>query len=104
MGRKRQVEADYRLGETRRRWLLASLQRFEALDRVRQQPDVQVESDRRHMTALLGTQEVSGAPDLEVMQGNLKACAELRRLEDCLQPPLRRLGQRMAALVKEIGV
>ena len=56
------------------------------LDRLRQHPRVEVEADRGHVAGLLGAEDVARAADLEVGQRDLESGAQLRCLEDRLQP------------------
>ncbi len=56
------------------------------------------------MPALLRAEQVPRPADLEIAHRDLEPGAELRRLEDRLQPLLRRLGQRAATVVQQIGV
>ena len=79
-------------------------QRLQPLDRIAEQLHVQVEADGADVAALLGAEQVAGAADLEVAQRDLEAGAQLRRLEDRLQPLLRDLAQRPVLLVQQVGV
>ena len=90
--------------ELRRRRLFAAGERLEALDGVGEQAHVEVEADGADVAALLGAEEVAGAADLEVAQGDLEAGAQLRRLEDGLQALLRDLAQRAVLVVEQVGV
>ena len=56
------------------------------------------------MTGLLGAQDVAGAADLQVRQGDLEARAQLRRVEDRLQPLARLVAEPLAAAVEQVRV
>jgi hypothetical protein len=53
---------------------------------------------------LLGTQDVAGAADLEVREGDLVAGAQVRGREDGVQPLARDGGERLPAPVQQVGV
>ena len=74
------------------------------LDGLGEHPRVQVEADRRHVPGLLAAEDVAGAADLEVGQGDLEAGAQLRGVEDRLEPLARLVGQPLAAAVQQVGV
>ena len=56
------------------------------------------------MPGLLAAQDVAGAADLEVGQGDLEARAELRGVEDRLEPLARLVRQPLPAAVQEVRV
>jgi len=56
------------------------------------------------VAALLGTQHVARAADLQIPHGDLEARAELGKLTDGRQPLLAHLGQHLAPTVGEIGI
>ena len=56
------------------------------------------------MARLLAAEDVPGAADLEVGQRDLEAGAELRRVEDRLEPLARLVAQPLAPPVEEVGV
>ena len=58
------------------------------------EPDVEVESHIRDVTALLTAQEVARTPDLEVLHRDLHARAEVGVLRDRRQAFMRRLRER----------
>src|SRR4029077_15279262 len=74
------------------------------LDRLRQQPRVQVEPDRRHMPRLLPAEDVPRPADLEVGERDLEPGAQLRRVEDRLEPLPRLLAHPLATAIQEVGV
>ena len=45
-----------------------------------------LEADGGNVTGLFGAEDVAGAPDLEVGQGDLEARSKLGRVEDHLEP------------------
>ena len=101
VGVERQVEDRLRLLEDRRASLPAGLA---LLDRVGQQARVEIEPDRGHVAGLLAAEDVPGAADLEVGQRDLEAGAELRRVEDRLEPLARLVAQPLAAAVEQVRV
>ena len=56
------------------------------------------------MPRLLAAQDVAGAADLEVGQGDLEARPELRRVEDRLEPLPRLVRQSLATPVEQVRV
>ena len=78
--------------------------RLARLDGLRQQARVEIEADRRHVPGLLAAQDVAGAADLEVGQGDLEAGAQLGRVEDGLEPLARLVRQALATAVQQVGV
>ncbi len=76
----------------------------QALDRFRQQATVEVEADGCHGATLLRPQEVAGAADLQVAQGDLEAGPQLGGLEDGLEALLGGLRQAGLAVVDQVGV
>ena len=78
--------------------------RLGLLDGLGQQPRVQVEPDRRHVAGLLAAEDVAGAADLEVGERDLEPGAQLRRVEDRLEPLARLLAHPLAAAVQQVGV
>ena len=84
MRRERQVDADGSLLRRRRRKRPALARRLQPFDRVGQQADVEIESHRADVAALLRAQQVARPADLQIAQGDLEAGPQLRRLEDRL--------------------
>ena len=74
------------------------------LDRLGQQPRVEVEADRGHVPRLLAAEDVAGAADLEVGQRDLEAGAQLRGVEDRLEPLARLVAQPLAPPIEQVGV
>ena len=74
------------------------------LDRLADQPHIQVESDTRDVTGLLGAEHVSCAADFKIFHRHRHACAELVVLRDGGQPVIRRLGERNLRRIQEIRV
>ena len=62
-------------------------------DRLRQDPAVRVEPDRRDVPVLLRAEQVAGAADLQVAERDLEAAAERLVLADRGQPFVRLVGQ-----------
>ena len=76
----------------------------EGLDRVAQQPCVQVESDGRDVSALGGPQQISGSSNLQVFHGDLEAGAKLGGRQHGLEPLLGDLAQAFVGRYQQIGV
>ena len=60
---------------------------------------VQIISNRLHVTALFGSQQISGSPDLQVPHGNLKSAAQIRILPDGSQSFFRHLFEHFVSAV-----
>ena len=97
----RQVDDGLRLLDLRRPILAP---RLALLDRLREQPRVQVEPDRGHVARLLPAEDVAGAADLEVGQRDLEAGTQLRRVEDRLEPLAGLLAHPLAPPVEQVRV
>ena len=87
--------------------------RFRLLDRVSethffhcrcQHARVEIESDRRDVAALLGSQDVAGATNFEVSQRDLESCAKLGRFLDRFESRDRFLAQSALVVIKQIRV
>ena len=101
VGLDRQVDDSLRLLHPRRPILA---QRLALLDRLGEQPRVEVEADGGHVPRLLAAQDVARAADLEVGQRDLEPGTQLRRVEDRLEPLPRLLAHPLAPPVEEVGV
>ena len=66
--------------------------------------EVQVEPDTGDMTGLLGAEQITGAAELEVLQGDLHAAAEIVVHRDRLETVGGCLGQRLHLVVQEVRV
>jgi hypothetical protein len=78
--------------------------RLHGLDRLLQQPRVQVEADRRDMAALLGPQQISSAANLQIAHGDSEASAKLGGLLNRLQALLGLGRHAVIAFVEQVGV
>ncbi len=74
------------------------------LDGLGQEARVEVEPDRGHVSVLLRAQDVAGAANLQIRQGDLEPGPELRGVEDGLQSLAGDVRERLAAPVQQIGV
>ena len=69
-----------------------------------QKLQIHVVSHVHHMAALLGTQHIAGAADLQVAHGDLETRAKLSKLADGGQPLLRHFAEGLAPAIGKIGV
>ena len=74
------------------------------LNRLGNKAAVQVKPDRVHEPALLRSEQVPGATDLQVLHRNPEPRTEVRRLEDRPETLLGRLGQAPCRVVEEVGI
>src|SRR5207302_10383057 len=81
-GRNRQLDVRLEL-------LHPGLLALELRDRLLHQLGVQIEADGSDVAALVRTEQVAGAPDLQVVGGDLEPCAQLRELLQYREPLLR---------------
>ena len=75
-----------------------------SLDRLADEPDVEVEADVGDVAGLLAAEQVAGAADLEVLHRDRHAAAEVGVLGQRRQPLVGGLGQRLLGRVEEVGV
>jgi hypothetical protein len=97
----RQVDHGLRLVDPRRPVLAP---RLALLDRLREEPRVEVEPDRGHVPGLLPAEDVPRAADLEVGERDLEPRAQLRGVEDRLEPLPGLLAHPLAPPVQEVRV
>ncbi len=76
----------------------------EGIDRLTDQPHVEVEADARDVPGLLGAEDVARTADFQVLHRDRHARAELGVLRDRRQPVVRGVGQRLLRRVQEVGV
>ena len=55
---------------------------FQRTDRLLQQPAVHFKPDADDVSVLLGTEQITGAADLQVAHGNLETCAQFGEFHD----------------------
>ena len=76
----------------------------ERADGLADHAQVEVEADARDVAGLLAAEQVAGAADLQVLQRDLHAGAELVVGRDRLEPVVRGLGERLVGVVEEVRV
>ena len=91
-------KVDLDLGDLVRRLAL------ELRHRLPDEPHIKVEADRRNVPGLLATEQVAGAPDLQVLHRHLHAGTEVGVLGDRGKPIVRLLGERAVRRIEEVRI